>query len=123
MGLLLLAGRHSSASCLCTHSKATVFLTALQRCAPAKTRTSATGKSDPPATAVKGATGAAGDPDAMGAAGVPDATGAEDPGAMGAQGDLGATGAVRDPDATGAGGDHATESHKIASSKFIKCQR
>lgn len=123
MALLLLAGRHGSASCLCIHCKVTVFLTALQRCAPARTRTSATGKSDPRATAVKGAMGAVGDPDAMGAAGDLDAMGAEDLGAMGAPADLGATGAVGGLDATEAGGDPAMESHKIASSKFIRCQR
>lgn len=56
------------------------------------------------------ATGAE-DPDATGAAVDLDATGAEDPHA---------TGAVVDLDATGAVGDPAMESHRTASSKFIK---
>ncbi|KAK4807701.1 hypothetical protein QYF61_019399 [Mycteria americana] len=116
----------------------TVFPAGLQRCAPATTKTSATGKNDPHATAVKGATGAAVDLDAMGAVVDLVATGTEDPDAtgavvdldatgavvdldaMGAMVDLDAMGAVVDLDATGAVGHAAMDSHRIASSKFIK---
>lgn len=98
----------------------TVFPVGLQRCAPARTKASATGKNDPHATAVKRATGAAVDLDATGAAVDLDATGAVvDLDATGAE-DPDAMGAVVDLDAMGAVGDPAMESHRIASSKFIK---
>jgi len=107
----------------------TVFPVGLQRCAPAKTKTSVTGKNDPHATAVKGATGAAVDLDAMGAVVDLDAMGAavdtvamgaEGPDAMGAAVDPDAMGAAVDLDAMGAVVDPVMESHRIASSKFIK---
>lgn len=80
-----------------------VFPAGLQRCAPTRTKTSATSKNNPHATAVKNAMGAVVDPVATGAA--------VDPYATEAVGDLDAMGAVGDP---------AMESHRIASSKFIK---
>lgn len=89
-----------------------VFPAGLQRCAPTRTKTSATSKNNPHATAVKNAMGAVVDPVATGAV--------VDPVATGAAVDPYATEAVGDLDAMGAVGDPAMESHRIASSKFIK---